>query len=167
MIKKHEKIFAFLNLNLNKVNIRYVSFFGYFHMTIPEFSRVIKVDDSLLDTKFNIDATESELAKIATRLDLHSIKNMKLEYIITVRPDIPGAFNFVCHLTSDIVRFIIDGVEETCQIDEEFDVVLIEEQSLKDSVEILKNDDVEILDADGMVDIGEIASQYLSLFVYM
>ncbi len=132
-----------------------------------EFSRAIQIDNAKLGKKFHIEATEDELNKIATRFGLHRINYLKLQYIIATRDSIPNAYNLICHMDAKVVKFIIEDSEETLIIDEDFDIVLLDEISLKSYSEILKNEDIELIDNNMLFDIGEIAAQYLSLFVYM
>lgn len=134
----------------------------------PEFSRVIEINEDILDKKMNISAKEKELSKLAGRFGLHSIKFINIEYIISKKDSIKGSYNLTCSLRSEVVMFMIEHTEETMTLDENFDIILIAEDSLKKHEEILKEEDIEIIDPEEpKIDIGEVSAQYLSLFVHM
>ena len=131
-----------------------------------EFSRVVKIDDSILNKKLKVYAEEPELKTLANRLNLERVNFLNLEYIIIPKEDIKGAFSLIAELQSNVTKFIINEYEENALIDEKFDVILINEKDLKPNLELLQDFDIELL-VEGTVDIGEIASQYLSLCIYM
>ena len=70
-------------------------------------------------------------------------------------------------IKSDVVKFVVDGKDESVNIDENFDVVLLTEDMARNNYEQLRDFDIEIFGADRMVDVGEIAAQYLSLCIFM
>ena len=131
-----------------------------------EFSRVIDLEDAIFNEKLEILAEEEELKALAKRFGVHDINSLKLEYVITQKDDIPGAFILLCRLFSRVTKFIIEETGETSQIDEKFDVVLIDETTAKLNLDLLKDFDIEILE-DNKFNIAEIAAQYLSLCIYM
>ena len=131
-----------------------------------EFSRVIKIDDFILNKKLKVCAEEFELKNLANRLNLERVNFLNLEYIITPKEDLKGAFSLIAELKSNVTKFVIEGREENALIDEKFDIVLLNEKDLKPNLELLQDVDIELL-VEGAIDIGEIASQYLSLCIYM
>lgn len=132
----------------------------------PEFSRIIDIASDVLNKKTEIVANQDELKKLAERFGLHEISDLKLEYIVAPKEDIQEALILSGRLLANVTKFIINEFEEKSQIDEKFDVILIEERLVQENLEQIKDCDIEIID-DNIVDIGEIASQYLSLCVYM
>ncbi len=135
---------------------------------LPEFSRIIEISENTLDKKINISAKQEELSKLAGRFSLHSIKFINIECIISNVLNIKDAYNLTCSLRSEIVKFMIGTMEEVITLDENFDIILITEDNLKRNEELLKEDDIEIIDLQNpKIDIGEVNAQYLSLFVYM
>lgn len=136
-------------------------------INISEFSRVVVINDGVLNKAFEVFAEKAELSKLAARFDLHKIDYLDLRYIISEKPDIPGAFLFSARLKSQITKFVIQNKEENLEIDENFDVVFLSAELAKENEEQLKDYDIEILNNSNSVDIGEIAAQYLSLCVFM
>ena len=132
-----------------------------------EFSRVVKLTNAVLDRKFNTAAEKNELEALAKRFDIAKIRAFTLEYIITEKTDSPGAYDLVATIKSDVVKFVVDGKDESVNIDENFDVVLLTEDMARNNYEQLRDFDIEIFGADRMVDVGEIAAQYLSLCIFM
>lgn len=133
-----------------------------------EFSRKVKIDDKILNTKFEIEANSEELRALAERFALHSLKHLKVSYLISKKDSIDGAFLLDCQLDAEVVKFVVEGEEEKLVLQEDFDVTLIREEDVKPNEEILQEEDIEIIDLKNpWIDVGEIAAQYLSLCVYM
>ena len=132
-----------------------------------EFSRVVELRDAILNRKFEARATDEELCALAHRFDVHRIDELDIEYFITNKHDILGAYTLMVTLRSKVVRFVIDANEESIDVDEKFDIVLLSEDMARNNYEELKEFDIEIFSGDRKIDVGEIASQYLSLCVYM
>ncbi|MDR0744366.1 MAG: hypothetical protein LBE97_00185 [Holosporales bacterium] len=133
----------------------------------PEFSRPIKISSDILDKNFKIYANEQELNQLAKRFELHQIKNLSLQYIIMHKLDIIGAYILMAEINALVTKFVIKTSEENLKINEKFDVVFLTEKQAKENEKQLTEFDIEILSDDNIIDIGEIASQYLSLCVFM
>lgn len=133
----------------------------------PEFSRVIEIKESLLDKKFETHANFEELSALAERFEVYKIENLDLDYLVTEKQDILGAYTLVASIKSKVIKFIVEGKEESIEINEKFDVVLVTEDMARNNFEELKEFDIEIFNEDKRVDIGEIAAQYLSLCIFM
>ena len=133
----------------------------------PEFSRVIEIKESLLDKKFETHANFEELSALAERFEVYKIENLDLDYLVTEKQDILGAYTLVASIKSKVIKFIVEGKEESMEINEKFDVVLVTEDMARNNFEELKEFDIEIFNEDKRVDIGEIAAQYLSLCIFM
>lgn len=135
--------------------------------TTPEFSRIIQINSSILDKRFQIIANEEECDRLSYRFNLECIKNLEAECIITKREDLENSYTLICHMKSDIVKFKIEDDEEKFIIEEEFSVVLLDPSYESRNLDFLDNEDIEFLSQNDSVDIGEIVSQYVSLFVFM
>lgn len=134
----------------------------------PEFSRILEINESMLDTKLSVSANKDELSNLAERFALHSVKFVEAEYIVSKKESIKGAFTLSCVLRAEIVKFVIENTGEKAMLEEEFDIVIIDEKNLKKYEDFLQEEDIEIVDLDDpKIDIGEMVAQYLSLFVYM
>lgn len=132
-----------------------------------EFSRLIEINESILNKKFETKASDDELKNLATRFDVYKIENLVLTYIITEKHNISGAYDLIASIKSKVVKFLIDGKEESVDIEETFDVILLTEDMARNNYEELQNYDIEIFDEEKIVDVGEIAAQYLSLCIFM
>ena len=132
-----------------------------------ELSRVIEINENILDKNHVLDASNSELRALAERFELHEIKSLHAEYVITPKQDIDGAYLLSCQIKAHVVKFLIQKTEELITINDKFDVVLLTEDMARNNYEQLKDFDIEIFDEDKKVDIGEIIAQYLSLCIFM
>ena len=130
------------------------------------FSKIVKIEESTINQKMQLSASEQDLKYLAERFDIFRINKLELEYIITLKDDIPNAYTLICRLVSNVTKFLINDFEENTEIDEKFDVVLLEEEVAKNHMEQLEDMDIEIINEQEF-DIAEIAAQYLSLCVYM
>lgn len=136
---------------------------------IPEFSRDFHLDKGLSGpTAFKIKATEAECAALAIRLNLLEIKEFSVEF--TIEPsrqaneyevrgsghadinqacivslkDVPASVDFSFHTK------LVEGVEKPI---DEGDFSFLEDETDTDYYQ------------DSHIDLGEIATQYLSLFL--
>ena len=132
-----------------------------------EFSRVVELREAILNRRFEAKATSEELRALAQRFEVHRIDELEIEYFIIEKHDVLGAYTLMVSLKSKVVKFVIDGNEENVDVNEKFDVVLLSEDMARNNYEELKEFDIEILGEDRTVNVGEIASQYLSLCIYM
>ena len=132
-----------------------------------EFSRILEINNRILDKRFVVKASYDELKGLSGRFEISEITNLSMEYFITEHTSITGAYMLVCKLTAHVVKFVIEDTEECMDINEQFDVVLLTEAMARNNYEELKDFDIEIFGEDRKVDIGEIAAQYLSLCIFM
>lgn len=132
-----------------------------------EFSRIIELNDDILEKKLKINANDIELKALSKRFEVYSIKFLNAEYIITPKTDILGAYILTLSVHSEVTKFMIGEKEENILINDKFDIILLDESMARNNYEQLKDYDIEIFDNDMRVDIGEIAAQYLSLCVFM
>ena len=134
---------------------------------VPEFSRIVEITDHILNVKWKLEATFEELQALAKRFDVIRIDNLYLDYMIISKHDILGAYELVASIKSRVIKYIIDGKEESVDVDENFDVVLVTNDMAKNNYDELREYDIEIFNEDKKIDVGEIASQYLSLCIFM
>ena len=106
-----------------------------------EFSRIIELKGSLLDKKFETKASSEELLALANRFEVYKIDNLDLDYLITEKSDILGAYMLVASIKSKVVKFIVEGKAECMEINEQFDVVLVTEDIARNSYEELREFD--------------------------
>lgn len=132
-----------------------------------EFSRIIELNDDILEKKLKINANDIELKALSKRFEVYNIKFLDAEYIITPKTDILGAYILTLSVHSEVTKFMIGEKEENILINDKFDIILLDESMARNNYEQLKDYDIEIFDNDMRVDIGEIAAQYLSLCVFM
>ena len=131
------------------------------------FSRIVEIKHSILDKKFKTEANADELDALARRFEVSRIDNLNFEYLITEKTDISGAYVLIASIKSKVVKYIVEGNEEIVDINEKFDVVLVTKDMARNNYEELREFDIEIFDNDKRLDVGEIASQYLSLCIFM
>lgn len=133
-----------------------------------EFSRIVEIDDSILSKKLYAKANDFERADLAERFSLHSVNFMEIEYVVLNSNIVKGAYSLVCKLRAEVIKFTMADTDEKEVLDESFCLTLIDEENLKRNETVLRGDDIEIIDIKRpKIDIGEIAAQYLSLYVYM
>ena len=83
------------------------------------------------------------------------------------KADIYGAYILSMLLTSKVSKFVAGGTSEDIDINEKFDVVLLDEDMARNNHEQLHNCDIELFENGNIVDIGEIAAQYIALCIFM
>lgn len=132
-----------------------------------EFSRIVEIKEGILGKKFETNANSEELITLANRFEVHRIDNLDLDYLVTEKPDILGAYTLLASIKSKVIKFAVENKEESIDINEKFDVVLLTEDMAKNNYEELKEFDIEVFREDKRVDVGEIAAQYLSLCIFM
>ena len=134
---------------------------------MEEFSRILEINNKILDKRFVEKASCEELKGLSDRFEISEITNLSLEYFITEHSCIMGAYMLECRLISHVVKFEIEDTDESMDINEQFDVVLLTEEMARNNYEDLKDFDIEIFGEERKVDVGEIAAQYLSLCIFM
>ena len=124
------------------------------------FHKTIRISEQIFDQKFDFSANDVEKKILEKRLSIKSIQSFHVTYTICKNLEFQDAYD----LNGNIVAKI-EGKTGESNIDEDFAVVLFTKEVNFDSDQ-LENIDIEIL-VDNEVDVAEIASQYLSLFIYM
>lgn len=125
-----------------------------------EFSRIVTIADVVAKGSFDISATKEELEALNERMGFESIDQLEFKGSIEVVPNSPdyllkGTFTSIVHVEYE------NNEKEQLDLSEEIEVLLLNElpeddQDLDCDFELIEN---------GTVDIGELASQYLSLIV--
>ena len=133
----------------------------------PEFSREIEIDSSILDKKHQVSASKHELENLSLRFSIEKILNLDIDYMITKRDDLENCYTLICSLKSKVVKFFIKDNEEIADINEKFDIVLLDKSYETKSLDFLAEEDIEFISENNTIDVGEICAQYLSLFVFM
>ncbi|MDR2666832.1 MAG: hypothetical protein LBB34_01790 [Holosporales bacterium] len=104
---------------------------------------------------------------MAKRFEIEKIKNFEFEYIITKREDIWDAYSLFGRIIATVIKFTVAEKDESVEINEKFDVILLSEDTARNNYEQLQDSDIELFDKNKEIDIGEIAAQYLSLCIFM
>lgn len=125
-----------------------------------EFSRVVTVVDVVTKGSFDISATKEELEALNERMGFEGIDELTFKGSIS---EVPNSSDFLLKGTvSSIVHVEYEnGEKEQLDLSEDLEVLLLNEMP-EDDEEF--DSDFEIIE-NGTVDIGELASQYLSLIV--
>lgn len=132
-----------------------------------EFSRIVEIKEGMLNKKFETSANSDELIALANRFEVHRVDDLSLNYLVTEKTDILGAYTLLASIKSKVIKFAIENKEESVDINEKFDVVLLTEDMARNDYEELKEFDIEVFHEGKRVDVGEIAAQYLSLCIFM
>lgn len=132
----------------------------------PEFSKIITVDESVIGKYFEIEASYEELSATAQRFGFYGIESLCIKYIIVPHNIIDDAYFLSAEIRSRVIRFAIKDNKEINDVNEKFEIVILNKTPSKVLLNSLENMDVEII-SNGLLDIGEIAAQYLSLCIYM
>lgn len=132
-----------------------------------EFSRIVEIKEGMLNKKFETSANSDELIALANRFEVHRVDDLSLNYLVTEKTDILGAYTLLASIKSKVIKFAIENKEESVDINEKFDVVLLTEDMARNNYEELKEFDIEVFRDGKRVDVGEIAAQYLSLCIFM
>ncbi|MDR0552996.1 MAG: hypothetical protein LBG13_02795 [Holosporales bacterium] len=131
-----------------------------------EFSRTIRVKEMKglggnAEWIGSEEATEHEKNLLAKRFNLSEISSMAVSYEIRESQVLGGGYDVLCSLNAQVTP-----TDCEISISEEFDLLVAPHGTNID--DIINGDiDIELLDENNSFDIGEIAAQYLSLFVYM
>ena len=134
----------------------------------PEFSRLIAIEGITPDKTRSekIDATDEECAALAARFGLRHLANVTAT--VNIRRisgsnmiKIDGTFS------ADVVQACVVSLQDVHgHIDGSFDTYFTQTAgALRDEVEFSLDDDLEAAEivANGMIDMGEVVAQYLSL----
>jgi uncharacterized metal-binding protein YceD (DUF177 family) len=134
----------------------------------PEFSRLIAIEGIAPDKKRKeeIAASEEECAALAARFGLRSLRNFTAE--LSVRR-VPGgtAVRIEGLFRADVVQACVVSLQDVhAHIDGQFDTYFTEDaEQAREEIAFTLDDDLDAAEMvhNGMIDLGEVVAQYLSL----
>jgi uncharacterized metal-binding protein YceD (DUF177 family) len=128
----------------------------------PEFSRMMALDERHAHRRFRIEATSEECAAIARRLDLLTLRRLHAEG--AVRAGAGGRWTLSGRLGADVVQACVVTLDPVlATVEDAFEIAFAPMDEREDDEVDLTDTDVEPLPADGLLDVGEIITQQLSL----
>lgn len=127
-----------------------------------EFARPIALDERQGHRRFAISATVAECAAIAARLDLLELRRLEAEGAL--RAAAGGRWTLSGRLSAEIVQACVVTLEPVAAtVEDKFEIGFAPmDESDEDEIDLTEAD-AEPLPADGVLDIGEIVTQQLSL----
>ncbi len=133
----------------------------------PEFSRLISIEgitpDKLRDE--SVEATEAECAALAKRFDLRSLSGFKAS--LGIRRVSGGTIHVTGDFQAEVVQACVVSLRDVPSIVKgHFETFFTESDDPKaDGIEFSTEDgeDAAEMISDGMIDLGEVAAQYLAL----
>lgn len=134
----------------------------------PEFSRLIAIDGIVPDKlrKESIVASEDECAALARRFGIRSLKNFSADLAIRRVPGgtavrIEGSFRV------DVVQACVVSLQDVhTRLEGSFDTYFTEDaEQAREEIAFTLDDDLDAAEMvhNGMIDLGEVVAQYLSL----
>lgn len=134
----------------------------------PEFSRLIAIEGIAPDKirKETLSATAEEEAALAARFGLRSLKKFSAELSIRRVPGgtavrIEGSFR------ADLVQACVVSLQDVhCHVEGQFDTYFTEDaEQAREEISFTLDDDLDAAEMvhNGMIDLGEVVAQYLSL----
>lgn len=134
----------------------------------PEFSRLIAIDGIAPDKarKETVTADDAECAALAQRLGLRSLRNFAADLVIR---RVPGgtAVRIEGRLQADVVQACVVSLQDVhAHVDGAFDTYFTEDaEKAREEISFTLDDDLDAAEMvhNGMIDLGEVVTQYLSL----
>lgn len=132
----------------------------------PEFSRILAIEGIIPDKtrEENLSATEEECAALAQRFDIRGISDLKAR--IFIRRVAGGEVVRVWgQLEADIVQACVVSLQDVHdRIESSFETFFTEKDTgISDDEDVEISEDAPEMAANGIVDLGEVVAQYLSL----
>lgn len=133
-----------------------------------EFSRIVAVERiNNISAEYNIEANQKEREELSSRFSLVSMKHLKAHFVIS-RAEESSGYLIKGKVFSEIIQSCsVTLVDVPATLEVTVEVIACKQRAIESGTEAhlldLEEDDVECIDENGCVDIGEIASQYLSL----
>ena len=133
----------------------------------PEFSRPIAVEGLTLDKTRTeiIEATEAECEALSKRFDLRELSDFKAT--INIRRVTGGMVKVDGTVKASVVQACVVSLQKVySEVDAKFETYFTENpDDLKDDDELIGEDDEDVSEmiSEGIIDMGEVAAQYLSL----
>lgn len=133
----------------------------------PELSRIVELERLVkMKTPYTIKASDEECKKLAERFDFVALNAFELAYTVTHLGGKSIDFNVVGAIKASLVQRCSSTLKEIPEeVDDTFNFRVVHPKQEKDfELEISEFEDFEF-SSDGIVDLGEIGAQYLSLSV--
>lgn len=133
-----------------------------------EFSRIVAVERiNNTSAEYNIEANQKEREDLAVRLGIVSVKSLKAHFVISRAEEMSG-YLIKGKVFSEIVQScVVTLVDVPATLEVTVEVIACKQRAIENEAAThlldLEEEDIECIDENGCVDIGEIASQYLSL----
>ncbi|MDY0009598.1 MAG: DUF177 domain-containing protein [Bdellovibrionales bacterium] len=134
----------------------------------PEFSRLIAIDGIAPDKtrKESVKADDAECAALAKRLGLRDLRNFSAD--LNIRR-VPGgtAVRIEGRLQADVVQACVISLQDVhAHVEGTFDTYFTEDaEQAREEISFTLDDDLDAAEMvhNGMIDLGEVVTQYLSL----
>lgn len=135
----------------------------------PELSRLLSIEGIVPDKlrEESVVATEQECAALAKRLDLRELENLKAD--LTVRRVSGGSVLRVAgRIQADVVQSCVISLRDVpAVVDATFETFFTQDAPAEDMAKELsftaEDEDSPEMIVNGMIDLGEVVTQYLSL----
>ena len=134
---------------------------------IPELSRIVELERLVkMKNPYTIKATDDECAKLAQRFDFVAVNAFELAYVVTHLGGKTIDFKVIGAIKASLVqRCSVTLKEIPEEIDDTFNFRVVHPKQEEDfELELSEYEDFEF-SSDGILDLGEIGAQYLSLSV--
>lgn len=131
---------------------------------VNEFSRPLRLEGRQGRLDFAIAAETAELGALAARFGLEAIERLEASGAVRARPG--GGWRLAARLRAEVVQTCVVSLEPVVTtIEESIQIDFLPASRPDDAVEIDLDaeDDAEPFPEDGVLDVGEIAAQHLSL----
>lgn len=133
-----------------------------------EFSRIVAVERiNNTSAEYNIEANQQEKEALSVRFSLVAINSLKANFIIS-RAEERDGYLIKGTVFADVVQScIVTLADVPARLDFLIEVIACKQRAIQnttaDHLLDLEEEDIEFIDENGCIDIGEIAAQYLSL----
>ena len=134
---------------------------------VPELSRIVELERLVkMKTPYTIKASEDECKKLAERFEFVSLNAFELAYTVTHLGGKSIDYNVISAMKASLVQRCSVTLKEIHEeIDDTFSFRVVHPKQQEEfELELSEFEDFEF-SSDGIVDLGEIGAQYLSLSV--
>lgn len=128
----------------------------------PELSRLVALDERQGQRRFTVEATPGECAAIARRLALLELRRLVAKGVL--RPGAGGRWTLSGRLVAEVTQACVVTLEPVpATVEDAFEISFVPMDEREDDEVDLTDADAEPLPAGGVLDVGEIVTQQLSL----
>lgn len=128
----------------------------------PEFSRELSLDERHGQRRFTLEASPVERAAISRRLSLLELRTLRAEG--SLRPGAGGRWTLAGRLSAEVVQACVVTLEPVAAtVEDTFELAFAPMDEEEGEEVDLTEADVEPLPEGGILDVGEIVTQQLSL----